>query len=242
MKRTFAAVTMAAAALATLSLTAPAVSAGAASQAASGQVHKTYAKGSAGYSMSGGGWRFRYIATTLTVPAPTTRATRAGIALGNENDALAMTVRAGGGPGSIWYEWSWEGENRPLALAPDVGDQVTISMYNDHKAGQASITAVDHTQGTSATEVTGANQVFTNAVVTGGGPTWSFASSRTRLWAFTDTRLTSVSGRHGAILGPWGTYRTIGTRGGTATGKVVLWPTWPWNNGHNFGIWWYAAS
>ena len=62
------------------------------------------------------------------------------------------------------------------------------------------------------------------------------------LWAFTDTTLTSYSGYHGAILGPWNTIRIIATRSGTSAGKVVLWPTWPWNNAHNFGVWWRAAS
>jgi hypothetical protein len=37
-------------------------------------------------------------------------------------------------------------------------------------------------------------------------------------------------------------YRIIGTRGGTWTGTVVLRPTYPWNNGHNFSVWWRAAS
>ena len=86
--------------------------------------------------------------------------------------------------------------------------------------------------------------VFTRARLTAGGPawtTWNFASKDTRLWAFRDTAVTSYSGYHGAILGPWNTIRIIGTRTGTSAGKVVLWPTWPWNNAHNFGVWWRAA-
>jgi hypothetical protein len=75
-----------------------------------------------------------------------------------------------------------------------------------------------------------------------GGPTWSLARSNTRLWAFKDTRLTSFNGTHGTILGPWATHRIIGTRGGAPTGTVVLWPSNPWNNGHNFTVWWRAAS
>jgi hypothetical protein len=47
---------------------------------------------------------------------------------------------------------------------------------------------------------------------------------------------------HGAIFGPWGTSRIIGTQGGTSTGTVVLWPTYPWNNGHNFSVIWQTAS
>jgi hypothetical protein len=75
----------------------------------------------------------------------------------------------------------------------------------------------------------------------GCGPRWSLASSATRLWAFKDTRLTTYSGTHGTIFGPWGTRRIIGTRGSEPTGKVVLWPSYPWNGGHKLGVWWRAS-
>jgi hypothetical protein len=41
------------------------------------------------YQLGSGGWRFRYIATTLTVPASTTGATNASITLWNDNDAIS---------------------------------------------------------------------------------------------------------------------------------------------------------
>jgi hypothetical protein len=75
----------------------------------------------------------------------------------------------------------------------------------------------------------------------GGGP-GTLATSKTRLWAFTDTRLTSYNGTHGTILGPWDSRRVIATTTGSATAPVTLWPSYPWNNGHNFSIWWRAAS
>ena len=188
MKRIFATAVMAVAVLTTLGLAGPGVvSAGASSQAATAHTSNLYGKGGAGYRMTGGGWRFRY-------------------------------------------------------LAPSVGDQVTVSIYYDRKALKAYLTAVDHTQGTSATDVRDARRNFIFAEVSAGGPTWSLASSNTRLWAFKDTRLTSFNDTHGTILGPWPTYRIIGTRGGAPTGTVVLWPGYPWNNGHNFSIWWRAAS
>jgi len=81
-----------------------------------------------------------------------------------------------------------------------------------------------------------------DAWVIGSGPTWNFADSTTRLWAFKGTLLTSYNGTHGAIFGTWDTYRVFGTRGGTPAGKLVLWPDYPWNNSHDFGIWWRDGS
>ena len=243
MKRIFAAAAIMAAALTGLSLVGPSVvSAGASSQATAALTANQYNKGSAGYMMTGGGWRFRYLATTLTVPAAGTRATRASISLWDDADALAVWVEAGGGPGSIQTAWSWQTQGTALAVAPNVGDQVTVSIFYDRTALKTTVTAVDQTQGTSAMNVTNTRRAFAWAQVSAGGPRWSLASSKTRLWAFQDTRLTSFNGTHGAIFGPWGTYRIIGTRGGTSSGTVVLWPSYPWNNGHNFSIWWRAAG
>jgi hypothetical protein len=244
MKRIFNAVTMAAAALATLGLAGPSVvSAGASSQAVAGQVRNASAWGRAGYNMTGGGWRFRYLETTLTVPASTTRATSAGIELWSDWDAVHLAVKAGGGPDSIGYGISYWDTDKTLAVQPSAGDQVTISIYEDRSARKDYFTAVDLSTGAKATAVEPFYPyVFKAATVMGGGPKWSLASSATRLWAFKDTRLTTYNGTHGAILGPWTTYRIFGTRGGTPTGKVVLSPSYPWNNGHNFGIWWRAAN
>ncbi|HEY7359635.1 MAG TPA: hypothetical protein VH642_02410, partial [Streptosporangiaceae bacterium] len=161
MKRIFTAAAIMAAALTGLSLTGPSVvSAGTASQAAAARMASQYSKGSAGYMMTGGGWRFRYLATTLTVPAAGTRATRASISLWDDADALSVWVKAGGGPGSIQTAWSWEDQATDLAVAPNAGDRVTVSIYYDRKAAKNTVTAVDQTQGTSATNVTSSRRGF----------------------------------------------------------------------------------
>jgi len=244
MKRIFTAAVMAVAALTGLSLAGPGVvSAGASSQAAAALIGNQYNKGSAGYRMTGGGWRFRYIKTTLTVPASTTRATNAQVGLMSPEDAIALTLKSGGGPGSISYDISYWDTAKTLAVAPSPGDQVTISIYEDRAARKDYFTAVDLSTGARDTAVEGFYPyLFEWAWVKGGGPTWSLASSNTRLWAFKDTQLTSTGGTHGTLLGPWPSYRIIGTRGGTSTGAVVLRPTYPWNNGHNFSVMWRAAS
>jgi hypothetical protein len=243
-KRIFAGAVIAVAALTGLSIAGPSMgSAGASSQAAAVRIGSLYSKGSAGYMMTGGGWRFRYIKTTLTVPASTTRATSTQVGLMSPEDAVTLTVKSGGGPGSISYGISYWVTGKTLAVEPSVGDQVAISIYEDRSARKDYFTAVDLSTGVRATAVEGFYPyIFEWAWIKGGGPTWSLASSNTRLWAFQDTSLTSYNGTHGTPLGPWPSSRIIGTQGGTSTGTVVLWPTYPWNNGHNFSVVWRAAS
>ena len=248
MKRILAAAAMAAAAITTLSLTVPgAASAGTSSQAAAGHVFRSYTKTMAGYEMTGGGWRFRYIKTTYTVSrsvTPLESAARITMVLGGKNGSVYLSPYDNGGSIEYWLSvWDY---SQNLYIPQSVGDKITISIYYDRQAGKVFLTAANLNTGHKATVALRVKSwVFTRARLVAGGPdwsTWNFASKDTRLWAFTDTTLTSYSGYHGAILGPWNTTRIIATRSGTSAGKVVLWPTWPWNNAHNFGVWWRAAS
>src|SRR5215475_891601 len=154
MKRIFTAAALTVAALTGLSLAGPSVvSAGTSCQAAAARIANQYNKGSAGYSVTGGGWRFRYIKTTLTVPASTTRATSAQIGLMSPEDAVVLTVKSGGGPDSISYHISYWDTAKTLAVAPSAGDQVTISIYEDRSARKDYFTAVDLSTGVKATAV-----------------------------------------------------------------------------------------
>jgi hypothetical protein len=210
--------------------------------AAAAHIGKTYGKGLAGYKMIGNGWRFRYIQTTVTVPASTSRAGPATMLLGAARDAVRIRVRHGGNVQSGYRSRTSYWHDTSLGLVASSGDLVTISIYRGPRT--IYFRAADLTTGAGARSGLqfSSQPDFTWARVTGSGPRWSFAPTDTRLWAFRDTRLTSVSGRHGTIFGPWVTSRVIGTRGGTSTGAVVLWPTYPSNSGHNFGVWWRAAS
>jgi hypothetical protein len=239
---------MAAAAITTLSLTVPSTaSAGTSSQAATGQVFKTYTKTWAGYEMTGGGWRFRYFKTTYTVPrivTPYESAQRITMELGGKTGSVYLSPYTGDGSMEYWLS-TWD-YSQNLYVPASVGDKITLSIYYDRQTGKVFLTGVNLTNGSKATVALGVKSwVFTRARLVAGGPdwsTWTFASNDTLLYAFRDTSLTSYSGYHGAILGPWNTTRIIGTSTGTSTGKVVLWPTWPWNNAHNFGVWWRAGS
>jgi hypothetical protein len=59
----------------------------------------------------------------------------------------------------------------------------------------------------------------------------------TRLWQFTNSHVTTYTGVHGTILGPWTTSKLIETPSGTSSGPVVLSPSGLWNSGQNFGAW-----
>jgi hypothetical protein len=242
MRRMFSAAVIAAAALTTLGLAAPAaVGAGTSSQAAAAHIGKTYGKGFAGYKMTGNGSRFRYIETTVTVPAATSPPGPATMLLGAAGHAVRMRVRHGGTVQSGYRSRTSYWHDTSLGLAASAGDRVTISIYGQRH--MVRFRAVNLTTGATAqTGITSSRPDFTWARVTGSGPRWSFAPTDTRLWKFEDTRLTTTSGRHGTIFGPWATNRVIGTRSSTPAGAVALWPTYPSNNGRNFGIWWRAAS
>ena len=248
MKRILAAAAMAAAAITTLSLAVPgAASARTSSQAAAGHVVRSYTKTMAGYEMTGGGWRFRYIKTTYTVSrnvTPLESAARITMVLGGKNGSVYLSPYDNGGSIEYWLSvWDY---SQNLYIPQSVGDKITISIYYDRQAGKVFLTAANLNTGHKATVALGVKSwVFTRARLVAGGPTWStwnFASRDTRLWAFRDTTLTSYCGYHGTILGPWNTTRIIATHSGTSAGKVVLWPTWPWSNARNFGVWWRAAS
>jgi hypothetical protein len=192
----------------------------------------------AGYQAGGGRW-FRFVSTTLTVPDITNGADKsmADIALNgsNPNWVADITVMPGGGPGSVLYE-------DPLTnffnLSPDVGDQLAISIFYDQH-GHDYFTATDITQGTA--------QTVRSDV---GGPVYTTAWLRglrispldpppadIRIWHFTGSHLTTYTGVHGTILGPWTTSKLIATTDGTASGEVLMSPSSLRDGGQNFGVW-----
>jgi len=58
-----------------------------------------------------------------------------------------------------------------------------------------------------------------------------------RLWQFTDTAVTTTTGVHGTVTGPWTTTEVIDTINGQASGQVVMSPSFLFNNNANFGVW-----
>jgi hypothetical protein len=192
----------------------------------------------AGYQADGGRW-FRFVSTTLTVPSAGNGAesTMADIALNGRdpNWAADITVMPGGGPGSVLYMDPLTGF---FNLSPDVGDQLALSIFYD-RHGHDYYTATDITQGTSQT-VRGdvSSPVYTTAWLRGlrVSPV-DPPPDDIRLWHFTGSRVTTYTGVHGTILGPWTTSKLIATTDGTATGEVLMSPSSLRNGGQNFGVW-----
>jgi hypothetical protein len=192
----------------------------------------------AGYQAGGDRW-FRFVSTTLTVPDVTNGGdhSMADIALnGSDPNWFAdITVVPGGGPGSVLYQ-------DPLTnffnLSPDVGDQLAISIFYDQH-GHNFYTATDLTQGTAQTvRAKAGSPVYTTAWLRGlRSDPLDPPLADIRLWHFTGSHLTTYTGVHGTILGPWTTSELIATTDGTASGEVLMSPSSLRDGGQNFGVW-----
>ena len=62
----------------------------------------------------------------------------------------------------------------------------------------------------------------------------------TPLWQFTDSRVTTYSGDHGTLVGPWTTSKTIVSTASTASGTVIASPSGLSNGGQDFTAWFRA--
>jgi hypothetical protein len=207
----------------------------------------TYTTAFAGYQAGGGRW-FRYIATTLTIPPsaqPAGNGGTAAIGLGHNGGATPrpyarIEVSPGGGPGSIRYYTSTSAG--AFTLSPKPGDQVFISIYYDqHGRDYLSVTVnagISQTISTPASPVIASmpyNDAWIAAMIDNTAVTPPAADIR--IWAFTDSRITTYSGDRGAILGPWATSEETDTTTGTAAGKTVMNAPVLWNGARNFGVW-----
>ena len=238
---------LAAGAAAGVTLTAAGLAGGAAPAMAATQSPgpPSYNPVNAGYNAQGR-W-FRFVSTTLTVaprimPKDSDGSAFIGIhaTLRGEGSppSAHIYVAPGGGPGSVVYQGSLTVGS--FRVSPQVGDQLTISIYYDQH-GHTSFTAADLTQHTTQTvrlSVGGIRPVFDNAVlgVLAAG-TVPPPAADTQLWDFTGSRLTTYTGVHGTVVGPWQTSQEIATTTGTATGTVVTSPSALSNGGQNFGVW-----
>jgi hypothetical protein len=193
-------------------------------------VPTTYTSGFAGYTDSGG--PFRYISTALTMPPARTPAGNGGtalVSLGHNGGATPrpyanITVEPGGGAASIGY--ASNNARGVFRLNPAPGDRVGVSIYYDQK-GHYSLTAADTTRGTTQTIKVAAPYagsmplnsaevlaMFRNSAVIA-------PSADTQIWQFTGNTVTTYRGDRDTIVGPWATSRWIDTTDGTRAGAVV---------------------
>jgi hypothetical protein len=234
--RTFGAVATAGAAAIALGMPADA-----AAQPAHRSLPVAYDQSSAGYVSSG--WRFRFIATTLKVPALQSITGDNGpaeVSLSDGTHPAVLQLQTGGGTGSITYDNGFGHGTVPLA--PRVGNILRLSIYRDLAAGR-DVFAVSNTstgRTWTAPVTTPAGTVYRQASATASldNATAGAPLNPVRLWSFKSVRVTSYSGIRGTVTGPWLTTELIDTLDGTAHGQWVLFPRPPWGNSdQNFTVW-----
>ena len=234
--RTFGAVVTAGAAATALCLPADA-----AAQPAHRSMPVAYDQSSAGYVSSG--WRFRFVAATLKVPALqaiTGDNGPAGVSLSDSTHTAMLLIQTGGGAGSLTYDNGFGHGTVPLA--PRVGNILRLSVYHD-QAGDRDVFTVTNTS---------TGRTWTTPVTTPAGTVYRQASATAsldnseagaplnavRLWSFRSVRVTSYSGIRGTVTGPWLTTEIIDSEDGTSSSQWVLFPRPPWGSSdQNFTIW-----
>lgn len=233
--RAFMAVAAAGAALTTLGFAG--VSA-AASTGAPQAVPNVYTKNLAGYLT--GGTRIRYVAATVKVRACRAHSgnKEAIIALAGRTQVAELSVRCGGGAGSVRFLDS-PSRRGAFRLAPAVGDNLKISIFRDRQRSVDSFTAINARTGRTQTV-----KVHTSARVYRSGQLLAFFNNAlvrnpdrdVLLWTFRNVHMTAYSGARGSVFGPWTTFRIVDTTNGRASGDVVASPSSPANHGRDFNI------
>jgi hypothetical protein len=192
--------------------------------------------------MDSGRW-FRFVGTTVKVPAAADNHYAKIVLRGQNVAGVTLGIKPGGGAGSVGWAvgvtpFGMGGST--LGIAPAVGDTVRLSLYYDRTGGGVIATAADltHPATAAATISEGTKAIFNKAEI--GAVLSKPASSPTadyRLWQFTDTAVTTTTGVHGTVTGPWTTSMVIDTINGQAGGQVVMSPSFLFNNDANFGVW-----
>jgi hypothetical protein len=204
-----------------------------------------YTNDHAGY-LTGGGWRFRYVATTLTVPAAEPEIGHGGAAImlaTAEGVNVEVQVTPGGGAGSVTYGGTGLGVHA-LNLSPAPGDHLGISVFYDQQ-GHVQFTATNNRSGNTQKVIRSVGpQIYASAYLGGIVPEYEVTAqaSDTRLFAFTGSRVTTYTGVHGTITGPWRAWEMIDTADGTASGTVVADASVLSNGGQDFGVWLRATA
>ena len=239
----FAAVATAGAALVTMGL-AGAVPAGATTPGTHSAAYPIiYTNSQGGYTASGR-W-FRFVATTVKVPATGTYDGYAAVVLsGPSAGPVYLGIKPGGGAGSIGWSVGippfGTGGGTLSNVNPSVGDTVLFDLYYNKTKGGVEATATDLTNGRTQTIsiAEGTHALFTAAEVACilHNPT-SPPASDYRLWQFTGSHVTTYTGTHGSMIGNWTTSEVRDTTNGKASGKLVMSPSFLFNNGGNFGVW-----
>lgn len=202
-----------------------------------------YTTSQGGYTASGR-W-LRFVATTVKVPAAGPYSHYAEVVLGGTHVApVYLAVRAGGGPESV--AWSvgvppfGMGGGALSKVAPKAGDTVLIDLYYNRSGGDVVATATDLTTNVTQNFAIGnrTTAIFDAAEVAAvlKNPA-SPPPGNVRLWQFTNSAVTTYTGTHGTMTGPWTTSQVFDTTNGGPSGQLVMSPSFLFNKGADFGAW-----
>jgi len=194
-----------------------------------------YTQPFAGYEAGGGRW-FRFISTMLTLEPP--QASSSGPI------AAAISLQHGGLGGTSAALIVMATGDRMLCscgstfgISPGYGDRLALSIYYD-RHGHDYFTVTDLTKHVSQTVRQAVPAVvYDGAALLGEADGVTPPPADVRQWQFTGSRLTTYTGAHGTIMGPWTTSPVIATSDGTSTGVVVQSPSRLHDGGQNFGVW-----
>ena len=204
----------------------------------------------AGYVTTGTSWRFRFVATSVPVPAcpaPLVNNAVADIELfPNTGSEVAHINVACGGFGSVSFG-SETHASGVFHLSPSVGNVLKISIYRDVAASRDEFVATNTATGRTekVTVATSSSVVYRHAVIGAFLVNPALVEpppASERLWVFRDSAVTSYSGIRGTLVGPWPVIKFSATTTGTSSGTVLMFPSDPTNGGHNFGVWLNGAS
>ncbi len=172
----------------------------------------------AGY-LTGGNWRFRYVAADVPMAACRSVANQnamAGIALKSNifSEIAHIDLRCGGGHGSVTFGTTPKAEGH-FPLSPSPGDVLRVSIFRDVAACRDEFTATN-TRTHNTTRVTARTpcqlvyrHAQPGATLTDISGTWSPPAANVRLWSFRNVAITSYNGTHGTICGPWPTEKHL---------------------------------
>ena len=192
--------------------------------------------------VTGGNWRFRYVAAEVPMAGCRSAANQnamAGIALKSNifSEVAHIDLRCGGGHGSVMFGTEAQAEGH-FQLSPSVGDVLRISVFRDTAACRDEFTATNtRTNNTKKVTVRTPCQVIyrhaqAGATLTDIAGTWSPPATNVRLWEFRNVAMTSYNGTHGTICGPWPTEKHLAAP--VITVRMI--PSDPTNSCRNFNV------
>jgi hypothetical protein len=211
---------------------------------------RTYTPDSSGYSVTHA--QFRYVQDTVYLRSPS-MFTKVDDGVSWEThlfgtkggQGVSADIIIGGDPqtDSAAYHPSADVNGKRITLQGDMnfsaGQSVTESIYYNKASGVVSVNVFD-ANGDSAFGQSHVGIVsFNNPRIYGGfdaGSSFVAPSSAVTLARFTGVKLTTYSGHHGTIAGPYSHNKVLATSDGTSSGTVRAMPSGLSHSGSSFSV------